>query len=95
MLYGFEPNEDDPDSYHVVRQDPNGNWSAAVGSLGIVSEIKDPQVHTNAFYNKCMQDLGGTPLIIDDKKQKDIVVATENNKYEINSNNRNFEFDCS
>mgnify|MGYP000113128060 FL=1 len=70
MLYGFEPNEDDPDSYHAVRQDPNGNWSAAVGSLGIVSEIKDPQVHTNAFYNKCMQDLGGTPLIIDDKKTK-------------------------
>ena len=70
MLYGFEPNADDPDSYHVVRQDPNGNWSAAVGSLGIVSEIKDPQVHTNAFYNKCMQDLGGTPLIIDDKKTK-------------------------
>ena len=38
--------------------------------FGIVSEIKDPQVHTNAFYNKCMQDLGGTPLIIDDKKTK-------------------------
>ena len=52
MLYGFEPNEDDPDSYHAVRQDPNGNWSAAVGSLGIVSEIKDPQVSWwNAFDN--------------------------------------------